>query len=114
MTFNAIASVTSRLTCLPTMPGVTFLVWTHSAPMEIIDEGLANFSPLKRLGLPENVSRVVASSARPESEWINGKSFSNKSSSFRHNSTADSFSAPRENHLLTGGSNTCNIPVSFQ
>jgi 3-oxoacyl-[acyl-carrier protein] reductase len=60
-------------------------------PMEIIDEGLANFSPLKRLGLPENVSRVVASSARPESEWINGTSFSNKSSSFRHNSTADSF-----------------------
>lgn len=46
-----------------------------SWPMEAIDEGLANFSPLKRVGLPQDVSRVVAFIAGPESEWINGKFF---------------------------------------
>ncbi|MCJ1362115.1 Arp2/3 complex subunit, actin nucleation center [Acarospora aff. strigata] len=41
--------------------------------MEAIDQGLANFSPLKRVGVPEDVSRVVAFLAGPESEWINGQ-----------------------------------------
>ena len=42
--------------------------WT----MEDIDRGLAKFSPLNRVGLPEDVSRVVAFLAGSESEWING------------------------------------------
>ena len=42
-------------------------------PMETIDQGLANFSPLKRVGVPLDVARVVAFLAGPESEWVNGK-----------------------------------------
>lgn len=41
--------------------------------IETIDKGLANFSPLKRVGLPRDVARVVAFLAGPESEWVNGK-----------------------------------------
>ena len=41
-------------------------------PIEAIDKGLANLSPLKRVGLPEDVARVVAFLAGPESEWVNG------------------------------------------
>ena len=41
--------------------------------MESIDRGLANFSPLKRVGVPQDVARVVAFLAGPESEWVNGK-----------------------------------------
>ena len=44
-----------------------------SMPVEIIDQGLANLSPLKRVGLPEDVSRVVAFLAGSESEWVNGE-----------------------------------------
>ena len=42
-------------------------------PMETIDQGLANFSPLKRVGVPRDVARVVAFLAGPESEWVNGQ-----------------------------------------
>lgn len=41
--------------------------------MEQIDQGLANFSPLKRVGLPQDVARVVVFLAGPESEWVNGQ-----------------------------------------
>ena len=40
--------------------------------MAKIDQGLANFSPLKRVGLPQDVARVVVFLAGPESEWVNG------------------------------------------
>lgn len=42
-------------------------------PMETIDQGLANFSPLKRVAVPRDISRVVAFLAGPESEWVNGE-----------------------------------------
>ena len=41
--------------------------------IETIDKGLANFSPLKRVGLPADIARVVAFLAGPDSEWINGR-----------------------------------------
>ncbi|MCJ1363576.1 Arp2/3 complex subunit, actin nucleation center [Acarospora aff. strigata] len=40
---------------------------------EAIERGVANFGPLKRLGLPVDVARVVAFLAGEESEWINGQ-----------------------------------------
>ncbi len=45
--------------------------------IETIGKGLANLSPLKRVGLPQDVARVVAFLAGPESEWVNGKLESN-------------------------------------
>ena len=51
--------------------------------MEAIDKGLANFSPLKRVGLPQDVARVVAFLAGPESEWVNGESESDAALSLR-------------------------------
>ena len=45
--------------------------------IETIDKGLANLSPLKRVGLPQDIARVVAFLAGPESEWVNGKLESN-------------------------------------
>ena len=42
-------------------------------PVETIDKGLANFSPLKRVGLPQDIARVVVFLAGPESEWVNGQ-----------------------------------------
>ena len=43
-----------------------------STSIEEIDKGLASLSPLKRVGLPEDVARVVAFLVGPEGEWING------------------------------------------
>lgn len=40
---------------------------------EAIERGVANFGPLKRLGLPIDVARVVGFLASEESEWINGQ-----------------------------------------
>lgn len=45
-------------------------------PMEMIDAALANFCPLKRVGLTSDIAKVVALLVSPDSEWINGK-FSN-------------------------------------
>jgi len=42
-------------------------------PMEIIDEGLANFCPLKRVGLTSDIAKAVALLVSPDSEWINGQ-----------------------------------------
>lgn len=39
-----------------------------------IEEALANGSPLKRCGTPEDIGRVVCLLASPEGEWINGES----------------------------------------
>ncbi|KAI9873246.1 MAG: Arp2/3 complex subunit, actin nucleation center [Pleopsidium flavum] len=44
-----------------------------SWPAEAIEKRLANAGPLKRVGLPVDVARVVAFLASPESEWINGQ-----------------------------------------
>lgn len=63
-------------------------------PMETIDQGLANFSPLKRVGVPQDVARVVAFLAGPESEWVNGK--------FRPPNTLNS-DIVRKPLLTTGG-----------
>ncbi len=40
---------------------------------EDIEKGVANHGPLKRVGLPVDVARVVAFLAGPESEWVNGQ-----------------------------------------
>nr|AIC82365.1 tetrahydroxynaphthalene reductase [Scedosporium boydii] len=42
-------------------------------PMEIIDQGLANMCPLKRVGVPADIGKAVAMICSPESEWINGQ-----------------------------------------
>ncbi|KAK1654249.1 short chain dehydrogenase [Colletotrichum phormii] len=42
-------------------------------PIEIIDQGLANMNPLKRVGVPEDVGKVVASLCHSDCEWINGQ-----------------------------------------
>ncbi|KAI9879056.1 MAG: Arp2/3 complex subunit, actin nucleation center [Pleopsidium flavum] len=44
-----------------------------SWPAEAIEKGLASAGPLKRVGLPVDVARVVAFLASPESEWNNGE-----------------------------------------
>jgi len=44
-----------------------------SWPADAIERGVANHGPLKRVGLPVDVARVVAFLAGPESEWINGE-----------------------------------------
>lgn len=41
-------------------------------PMEIIDQGLANLCPLKRVGLPVDIGRAVFALCSEEGEWING------------------------------------------
>jgi 3-oxoacyl-[acyl-carrier protein] reductase len=42
-------------------------------PMEIIDEGLANFCPLKRVGVPADIGKAVYAICSEEGEWINGQ-----------------------------------------
>jgi len=41
--------------------------------MEVIDQGLANFCPLKRVGYPSDIAKAVALLVSPDSEWINGQ-----------------------------------------
>ena len=45
-----------------------------SSTTEQIETALANGSPLKRVGVPADIGRVVAFLASPEGEWINGRS----------------------------------------
>ena len=80
-------------------------------PIPEIDQGLANFSPLKRVGYPQDISRVVCWLAGPESEWVNGKSqiyffiyISNRMQVTRTN--ANSMFRTGQILLLTGGSIT--------
>jgi hypothetical protein len=42
-------------------------------PVETIDKGLAAVCSLGRVGVPQDIGRVVSFLAGPESEWINGK-----------------------------------------
>lgn len=42
-------------------------------PMEIIDEGLANFCPLGRVGVPADIGKAVFAICSDEGEWINGQ-----------------------------------------
>ncbi|KAG8410815.1 Arp2/3 complex subunit, actin nucleation center [Metarhizium acridum] len=42
-------------------------------PMEEIDKGLAAFCPLERVAVPQDIGRVVAFLAHPDSEWVNGQ-----------------------------------------
>ncbi|KAF6807543.1 short chain dehydrogenase [Colletotrichum sojae] len=42
-------------------------------PIEIIDQGLANMNPLKRVGVPADIGKAVASLCHQDCEWINGK-----------------------------------------
>lgn len=43
-----------------------------SSSIDAIEAALANGSPLKRCGLPEDIGRVVSFLASPDGEWING------------------------------------------
>lgn len=43
-------------------------------PMEVIEAGLANQTPLKRCGLTSDIAKAVALLVSPDSEWINGES----------------------------------------
>jgi 3-oxoacyl-[acyl-carrier protein] reductase len=38
-----------------------------------IEDGLASLCPLGRVAVPQDIGRVVAFLAHPDSEWINGK-----------------------------------------
>jgi 3-oxoacyl-[acyl-carrier protein] reductase len=42
-------------------------------PVETIDKGLAAVCSLGRVGVPQDIGRVVSFLAGPESEWINGR-----------------------------------------
>ncbi|KAH6697041.1 versicolorin reductase [Plectosphaerella plurivora] len=42
-------------------------------PIEIIDKGLANLNPLKRVGVPADVGKAVAALCHEDCEWINGQ-----------------------------------------
>jgi 3-oxoacyl-[acyl-carrier protein] reductase len=44
-------------------------------PMDIIDAGLANLCPLKRVGKPVDIGKAVSALCLEDSEWINGTSF---------------------------------------
>jgi len=46
---------------------------TPSSSIEEIDDKLANFCPLKRVAVPQDIARVVAFLAHNDSEWINGQ-----------------------------------------
>lgn len=63
--------------------GVKSDMWTQNAwryapgcsrtsSVEEIEQALASCSPLKRVGVPADIGRVVAFLAGPEGEWING------------------------------------------
>ncbi|KKA26090.1 hypothetical protein TD95_003547 [Thielaviopsis punctulata] len=41
--------------------------------MAKIDQGLADFCPLKRVGVPADIGKAVSLLCSPESEWINGQ-----------------------------------------
>ncbi|CAI4215232.1 unnamed protein product [Parascedosporium putredinis] len=41
--------------------------------MDIIDQGLANMCPLKRVGYPADIGKAVSLLCMEESEWINGQ-----------------------------------------
>ena len=45
----------------------------QSWPIEDIEAGIAKMCPLKRVAIPQDISRVVAFLAHEDSEWINGK-----------------------------------------
>lgn len=42
--------------------------------MDIIDKGLANICPLKRVGVPADIGKAISALCLEESEWINGES----------------------------------------
>ena len=42
-------------------------------PIEKIDEALASTSPLNRVGVPNDVAKVVAFLASDDAAWINGQ-----------------------------------------
>ena len=41
-------------------------------PAAKIEAGIANFCPLKRVGVPEDIAKAVALLVSPDAEWING------------------------------------------
>lgn len=42
-------------------------------PLEIIDNGLANLNPLKRVGVPADIGKAVSALCHEDCEWINGE-----------------------------------------
>ncbi|PNH44970.1 hypothetical protein VD0004_g2825 [Verticillium dahliae] len=42
-------------------------------PIETIDQGLANMTPLKRVGVPADIGRAVSALCSEDCEWINGQ-----------------------------------------
>ena len=45
---------------------------TKDTPIEHIEAGIAGMCPLGRVGLTQDIARVVAFLASKDSEWING------------------------------------------
>ncbi|CAG8979846.1 hypothetical protein HYALB_00002618 [Hymenoscyphus albidus] len=41
--------------------------------MEVIEQGIAKFCPLKRCGVPSDIAKAVALLVSPDAEWINGQ-----------------------------------------
>ncbi|KAM0333316.1 hypothetical protein ACHAQA_001977 [Verticillium albo-atrum] len=42
-------------------------------PIEIIDQGLANMNPLKRVGVPADIGKAISALCSDDCEWINGQ-----------------------------------------
>ena len=52
---------------------VEHLVQSEPPAYSIISQAIASSSPLDRVGLPQDVSRVVAFLCSQDGEWINGQ-----------------------------------------
>lgn len=44
-------------------------------PLDVIDQGLANINPLKRVGVPADIGKAVSAICHEDCEWINGESY---------------------------------------
>jgi 3-oxoacyl-[acyl-carrier protein] reductase len=59
-----------RVNCVS--PGLTRTDMTRDLPPELFDK-LRSLTPLGRLGTPEDVAKVIAFFASPDSGWVTGR-----------------------------------------
>lgn len=74
-------------------------------PMDIIDQGLANMCPLKRVGTPADIGKAVFTLCSDEGEWINGtcNKLSSTSTYYSCYNSVCSLSLLSPRHLIVRG-----------